>query len=153
MGMKRPTYETDSDITREKRVADTFATFSGLSLCKLPKFYPMDFAGVAPDKKIKLWAEVKTRTYSKESLDRMGGYMFALKRAMEYERLVEFTGIPFFLVLGLPDGVFYKKMFHEAHRRPLDIKFGGRTDRGDSDDMEPMLLFPLSDFSKIEQEI
>ena len=151
--MKRPTYETDTDITRERRVANVFATFAGVQIFKLPKFYPMDFAGEAPNKKIKLWAEIKTRTYTSESLDRMGGYMFSLKRYMEYERLASFSGIPAFIVLGLPDGVFYKRLFVMEDMRPLDVKFGGRTDRSDPDDIEPCVFFKMSDFSKIEQEI
>lgn len=150
--MKRPTYETDSDISREKGVADIFAELAGVIIIKLPKFYPMDFAGEAPNKKIKLWAEIKTRTYTSESLDRMGGYMFSLKRYMEYERLTYFTGIPAFIVLGLPDGVFYRRLFVMEHMRPLDVKFGGRTDRGDSDDIEPCIFFPMREFSKIQQE-
>jgi hypothetical protein len=150
--MKRPTYETEGDISRERGVAKTFADFAGVEIVKLPKFYPLDFAGVAKGNKVVMWIEIKTRTYTKDALDRMGGYMFSMKRAMEYERLYGFSGIPFFLVLGLPDGVFYQKMFHWPHTRPLNVKLGGRQDRSDPDDTEPCIFFPMSDFSKIEKE-
>jgi len=149
--MTRPVYETEDDKLNEMAIGALFGAYSCLVINKLPRFFPLDFAGINKDNQIKMWVEIKARIYSSKQIDSMGGYMISLAKIMKAERVSSFTGCPFFLVVGLSDGVFYKKMDQTPQNSfmPSSMKLGGRRDRNDPEDTEPCLFYDINQFKII----
>lgn len=106
---------------------------------KLPKAYRVDFA-LTVAQTIKAWAEIKCR-------GRMYDEMFlSLGKLLEGQRLAEQTGHPFLLVYAFGGRVFWADVSTSKPR----ITIGGRTDRQDWQDVEPMALFKLSEFRSLD---
>lgn len=116
----------------------------GCKARKLPIRYALDY-GLFQDKLIG-FAEVKCRTVGFEAIHRMGGYMLSLGKWMSARTLYEMTGAPFFLAVSTPDGTFAAR-FDEFP--VFTVSLGGRTDRRDWQDMEPVVMIPVWHF-KIE---
>jgi hypothetical protein len=140
----RPTYETAADRQNEKRVAQkAAATWGECWAVKLPKQYRADFAFVDSKEAVLAWCEVKCRT---NPHDRYPTYMLSLAKWMEAERMAESSGLPFYLLVEFTDGVYYLRV---KKIDGLTVKMGGRTDRGDAQDVEPTIHIPIKHFKPL----
>jgi hypothetical protein len=81
--------------------------------------------------------EIKCITYSMAQIKSFGGYKLSLDKWLTACKLHEVTGIPCHLIVWATDGLFYCDM--DNTQRP-DIVVFGRTDRNDSQDVEPSVL-------------
>jgi hypothetical protein len=75
-----------------------------------------------------------------------GGYFISLNKFMSAKSLVEFTSLPFFLILDLPDGIWFRRFVEFDN---LKFVVNGRKDRDDWQDVEPMVLLETNLFKKI----
>lgn len=128
-------YETVDDLNREKDVADLMALSWNCTAHKLPIHYEVDFALTRCDN-IKAWAEVKCRS---RTYDVMYVSLHKWKAGKELSRV---TGLPFLLVYGVNGKVYWTK----ADELQPTFCMGGRADRNDWQDREPMAAFALSSF-------
>ena len=82
--------------------------------------------------------EIKTRTKKYETW-----YVSLNKvmKGMEFRR----AGVRPFFAVSWPDGIFQIELINP----PKDIRLGGRKDRGDWQDMEPVAHFPVADFRRV----
>ncbi len=104
----------------------------GLTLAKLPVAYEVDFA-VARGERVVGVAEVKVRGRYYATL------MVSLHKAQALRRFAA-DGLRAWLVLCVPGGVYVRRLTPDER---LDIRMGGRTDRGDWQDVEPVAHFPM----------
>jgi hypothetical protein len=134
--MARKQYETEADRKKERVIASIMEKYWKCEAFKMPYFYKIDFCFMR-DKKIVAIAELKN--VSKTST-KYKTYMISVNKMMEGKHLAEFMGVPFFLIVSWLDGIGYvdvSKIVGEWFEK------GGRADRVDDEDLEPVMLFPI----------
>ena len=141
--MARPMYETTLDIGREASVAEVLASAWSCAIHKLPRLYACDFAAMR-NKVVSAWLEIKVRNASYPT------YLISLHKWIKGIELSEATGKPFLLVVSWPVNGERVVMFHPVTREPIRVVLGGRKDRNDPDDIEPMVEIPVSRFRRVQ---
>lgn len=136
----RPLYETTESLSEERLVAERIGEAWSCNPVKLARAYQLDFA-LCRDDAVQAWAEVKVRT------KRYPTYMLSLHKWLAAVELHERTGLPALLVVQWPDLLAYCAL--SGLRRPLSVTMGGRRDRGDWQDMEPVVHIPLEFFNRV----
>ena len=143
--MIRKLYETSGDIENETRVINSLRqAWHPVSINTLPKKYVLD-AFAEFDGGGHAWLEVKCRTVASTTFET---YMISYRKIVEGINYADAKGGSFLLVVEWTDGIFACNV-HDAmpHTR---MGFGGRKDRDDREDSEPMLLIPVRLFVKID---
>lgn len=135
----RPTYECDGDRRSEERVIKHVAERRGLSYKKLPPKYAVDFA-LLKDAEVKSWAEIKCRTVTREKYPT---YMLSLDKYMSMLRLARVTGLLTELMVLWTDSLGILDITVAT----TTVSIGGRTDRNDAQDTEPVALIPIEQFA------
>ena len=146
----RPIYETQADLVRERDVVAAFAAHFKLRTIKLPSRYPLDFAVVRRSEdnvdSITAFGEVKVRTHS------YGDYptaIIAVGKWVECMALCERTNTRLLLLVGWDSGKDVRWVDLRALTGPPAIAPGGRRDRSDVDDEEPVVHIPIHVFRQI----
>ena len=148
--MNRPIYETSADLEREAEVAAKCEAAWGGKMIKLPKKYHLDYAFTRSDKTAG-FCEMKTSKYPYENMDKNGGYCLGLHKWMSAKHTHEATGLPFVLIVKLPDGLYYAQ-FGTGHNPfvPDDMVISGRIDRNDEQDIEPCVMIRAKRFKQLK---
>jgi hypothetical protein len=133
----RPRYERPADLTVERKVAAQLER-KGIKLHKLPVSYRLDFA-MFKNGKLKGWAEIKAR---RNNHDRYPTLLISLGKVMAARQLADVSGTRSILLVQYLDGLYWCD-FASA----FEIRMGGRYDRGDADDVEPVAHFPMEAFT------
>lgn len=136
-------YESKADITNEGRVASQVGLATKAVMKKNPKAYPIDWCAYKGGK-IAGWVEIKCR---KNPKDQYPTLMLSYNKLVSGKRYAEVSGAPFLLVIEWTDGVYFWKCPDDV--TGYSVTNGGRTDRGDSQDLEPVVLIPTSEFKKL----
>lgn len=140
--MARPQYESQADVSREASVAEILASSWKCGISKLPRLYSCDYAAMRSGE-ISAWVEIKCRNASYPT------YIISLHKWMKGIELSEATGLPFLLVVSWPVNGKREVMFLNVKRGPVKVIIGGRKDRNDAADQEPMVEVPLSEFRRV----
>ena len=133
----RTQYETAQDLTRERQTIDEACRKWKCQPRKIPKRYRLDFA-LLRGGSIMAYAEVKCRKNPSHQYDT---YMIAadkLANAIFWQS----AGIQCLLVVKWTDRTGWVNL---ADCDP-QYGFGGRADRGDEDDQEPVAYIPITKF-------
>jgi hypothetical protein len=140
---RRPRYETQADIQRERLFANLIGDAWKCHLRNTPRGSIIDAIGYRGERVVGYF-ELKCRFFM------WGSYRDIILAAPKWRGLVQIaeqTDLPAIFALWLPDCAVYLKwcswMQPGTGRR-------GRTDRGDIADMEQCVLLPLPWFSQIE---
>jgi hypothetical protein len=137
----RPLYENDASRTAEQRIAQIVSDKWKCSLIKLPRSYVLDYVAER-NGKLTCWVEIKQRNFKfGEYVD----YTISLHKYMDMLTYVEKTGLPALLVVEFSDGLIY---WHLA-TRPCVVGIGGRTDRNDPQDVEPVARIAWAEFKEL----
>lgn len=144
--MKRPIYELQVDLTHENKMKTFLEAKWNCTLHKVPLKYQVDWLAMR-GKDPMAFVEFKHR--EKLSIDAYPRYMISLDKWMKAKQLCKEVEIPFIMVITFTEGTYYGVF---AHNGLYDVTygFGGRYDRGDAQDVEPMIYLPLKKFMKIE---
>lgn len=134
----RPLYETQQDINNETSVAQILESAWNVSLVKLPIAYKVDY-GVMSKGKFAGWVEIKCRNVVRVLYPDI---ILSVNKWLDGKRLANDTDTKFLLVVKFQDCICYSDETNKAR----EVGFGGRTDRGDSQDMEPVIRIPITDF-------
>lgn len=136
----RPTYETPEDQSHERQVVDLLCAKWGCTAAKTPRFYGVDWS-LQKGNEVKAMAEVKFRKASYPT------YILSLHKFVEMCQSAAVSGLPYFLVVSWPEEsqrvVRYVSVTPEIKQRVIH---GGRKDRGDAQDVEPVVEIPMSKF-------
>ncbi|MFN7323059.1 MAG: hypothetical protein ACK5SP_02180 [bacterium] len=143
----RPRYETKDDLDREQHVAAILEQEWRCRLEKLPIRYHLDYV-ITQDGKAVAFCEIKTRRYSMEQIDKMGGYLMSIGKWTSAMALSDSSGLPFILTAVTTCGVWYA-VFRSGEFDADDVLVRGRTDRNDWQDVEPCVLLYSSRFTRI----
>lgn len=146
--MSRILYEKPENLEKERAVALFLEDKWKCEAVKMPIKYGLDFT-FRRNKTLIGFGEIKCLNYNLIDFDRMsGGYFISLGKFMSAKSLVEFTKLPFFLILNTLDGVYYRKF---TNFDGLNFTVNGRKDRNDWQDVEPMVLLETCLFTKIAE--
>lgn len=141
----RPLYETDADLQRESSVVEKLEKLWRCQMAKLPIRYHLDYVAKRGDKAV-AFCEVKTRNYTMDRIDQLGGYLMSIGKWSSAECLHRASGLPFLLVVQASDGLYYSSF---TEFKPDDVLVRGRTDRNDWQDIEPCVVLNTQRFTKI----
>lgn len=132
--MARPMYECSEDWKKERAAISVLEEHFKAIGSKLPISYGVDYALVGKGDRILAFFEVKSRCNHSDRYESL--FISALKRMKALE-LSAATGRPCYILAGYTDGI-YLINFDE---KPFKTTLAGRTDRGDSADMEPCVHY------------
>ena len=130
-------YETAENLSAEEAVLIKLKKKWRCEGYKLPLAYQVDYVLVTD--RIKAFVEIKCRG---QKYDEM---YLSLHKWMKGKELSLITGVPFILVYAFQDEVWWKPVQHDL---PV-FTVGGRTDRKDWQDIEPMAVFKLKEFKRL----
>lgn len=105
---------------------------------KLPLTYRLDYALTSSSDELRAWLEIKCRS-RKEDIK------LSLHKVMAGLELNRVTGLPFLLVVAFGSEIYWRPITQEK----MDVVMWGRVDRGDWQDTEPMVVFPLGTFKRL----
>ena len=143
----RPVYETKNDLKNEKGIAKLVSDELDCTLVKLPRYYQLDFVivtiGEGGKKFITGMVEIKCRSIPKDKYDT---YMISADKFMVGLQYMQQFNLTIKLVVSWVDcvGVYDFKEDTSYH-----IGFNGRYDRGDSEDVEPVVYIPIKAFKTL----
>jgi hypothetical protein len=144
----RPIYETSADRKREAVVAETLAVAWDCEMVKLPRQYPVDYMAIREGKP-SAFVEIKCKTYSKDVIDRNGGFLMSLAKWANACALCEESGLQFCIAVQYPEALWYCPVRKGIKAHHDGIRFFGRTDRNDPQDMEPCILLKPDRWTEI----
>ena len=145
----RPIYENDNDLRSEKNLISYVSDCWNVASYKLPMSYKIDYAmyridtgtSASASESLVGFAEVKVRTHT---FGTFPTYIISLGKVMEARRLARETNTKSILIVSWTDRTGYLDFF--SHNQ---IRHGGRSDRNDWQDQEPMCHFDLKHFKGI----
>ena len=138
----RRSYETQIDLDNEKSICKRIEAACGMHLRKMSIKYSLDFIGFRNGKAVAV-IEVKKRhnSYSR--------YPTLILSLAKYNRGVEFyrvNDLKFIFCVQFEDGYFFYEYQNEDK---FDVQIGGRTDRNDAEDIEPVVHIPIVRMKKL----
>ena len=138
-----PFFETSQNRRDEQEIASTLEKAWHVRLAKLPdRYYQIDRAALWKDR-ILAWVEIKCRSVKRKTYPT---YMIDYKKWVAGVNLHDETGLPFLLAIRFTDGIWVYSYDPKTHAK---LRWGGRTDRGVSYDVKPMIHLPLWEFKKL----
>lgn len=138
----RPMYENSDTLTAERNVVLTLCDKWNSEAVKLPIAYNVDY-GLFRDETLRCWLEVKCRNCT---IGQYETYFISYKKIVNGLRLADDSGKPFILAVQWSDALGWIKI----ERSRFEVKIGGRRDRNDWQDVEPMAHFKTQDFQLIK---
>lgn len=141
----RPSYETKNDRDHEEEVIGKLMTAWGCGASRAPRKYAVDWA-LERGGQVYAMAEVKYRSKSYPT------YIMSLSKFVTMCIHSTTSGLPYLLIVSWPEGgkrvIRYTRIDRKAH---TGVILGGRKDRGDPDDIEPMVEIPIEKFSLLRE--
>ena len=137
----RPRYETKDDRHNESVIAGKIQSGWNCTLHKTPYKCPYDFVSEVGGKLTSL-IEIKQRSNDFLKYDT---YMISADKIIQCTNASDVLGVPFYLVVQFTDSL----MWWEHKKQKLDVRLGGRKDRGDSQDVEPVIHIDTWDFYEV----
>lgn len=137
--MNRPAYETEQD--RQAEYALLRRLFGDRVCHKLPIRYHLDYMVEQPGKPA--WVECKQRRVPWGTYP---SYLLSLEKYLSGVKLARASGGSFILLTGWSDGKVMYANLNCGLPCVYKLSMGGRTDRGDAQDREPVILIPNNHF-------
>ena len=138
--MTRVKYETQDNLERENNVLRHMSVKWDVSYSKLPISYKLDYA-MYRDENLLGFAEVKCR---QNSINDFSTYIISLSKVIKARRLASVTGTKSVLIVSWSDATGWINFFSD-----FEVKQGGRSDRDDWQDQEPVCHFDIKEFKII----
>lgn len=138
----RPVYETEAHLQGEQGVAKKLEAWINNPLAtvvKTPPLAPYDYCIV---KKGLISGVVEIKVRSNPS-DKYPTYMISLEKVSQCTSHANIIGCPFYVVVQWTDKLGRWKFDRDQYTTGI----GGRTDRNDSMDEEPVIYIPIENFS------
>jgi hypothetical protein len=137
----RPVYENTATLAAESEFAAKIEKVFGCTLKKLPMRYSVDFMCVCGINLLS-WSELKNRNIRS---DQYPNYFLSLQKWISGNQLSCETGAQFRLFVRFTDCDMWLNCSQHSFSF---ITYGGRVDRDDWQDMEPMVVLPLTNFQR-----
>lgn len=137
----RPIYESEGDRKMQKKIIDIFRKEYGAEVTEMPPLHPYDYQLTSHDVMVGL-AEVKRRMVDSNKYEHI---WLSKQKVDEVMREASVLQVPFFFVVEFDDGVWWVEM-----KPPYPVQKGGRTDRGDEQDIEDVYCIPSKSFRSVK---
>lgn len=137
----RPLYETAGHLAKESATKALLEKKFNCTLSKIPMKMGLDFAALR-NGEVVAFLELKCRNATAEQYPT---YMLSLHKLMAAKNLTSATNLPCFLAVQWTDNIGFVAL----PPPDMKIRLGGRADRNDPDDIEPVVHFPISRFKMI----
>lgn len=141
----RPLYESEQNRLDEREAARKIALRKGWQIQKLPMQYRLDYALVDHAKTVKAFLEVKRRHNLRAKYDT---FMISLSKYTAALHLTHDTGVPCWFAVQWDDSL---ELWRVREEMAVQFSVGGRVDRNDSEDIEPVVLIPVSYFKQLKE--
>lgn len=138
----RPLYESADDRAREAEIATKIERLLSRKLIKLPMQYRLDYM-VMDDERLTAWVEIKRRFHT---FDNYPNVFLSLAKVMAARELNAATGLPCRFFVQFNDCLAHADMCKPGRA----LRFSGRFDREDWQDIEPLVLIPMDQWKIIE---
>tara|TARA_R110002020_G_scaffold363831_1_gene576134 strand:- start:250 stop:666 length:417 start_codon:yes stop_codon:yes gene_type:complete len=136
----RPTYETSEDLLNERGVIESFCNRFGFGFEKMPKQYHLDYC-VLKNNKVVGFCEVKVRTNNHNQYNTL---LLSLSKVSAANGLKQASNINSILLVKWKDRSGYTYF-----KNNWPVMVGGRKDRNDWQDIEPVVHIPIPEFKFI----
>jgi|TARA_R110002020_G_scaffold38621_3_gene115864 hypothetical protein len=144
--MPRKTYENKKTLASESGFGKDLERYFKVVLRKLPIQYGIDCIALDPrNLKPKFFTELKNRYCSKDTYPT---YIISLSKFLKAKELYRSLHLETFLCVKWKDASGYVSL-SELPDEEVDISFGGRYDRNDWQDVEPLLNIHIGKFTII----
>ncbi len=140
--MMRPRYETEGDRIAEAEVAGQLHKHWDCTLHKTPPKYPYDFVAERGGK-LRGLIEIKRRSTAATLYPT---YMISADKIIKCGNASEVLGVSFYLVVQFSDLL----LWWEYNRGDFDLALGGRRDRNDAQDIEPVVHIDIHKFNEVD---
>ena len=141
--MTRPTYETERDRAAEAAVAALCEHTWPVAAARCPRRYPCDYVLYSRRTgRARALLEIKRRKHALSDYDDL---ILSASKVVELCTFAEFFNVSAVLVVDFDGAV----AFTILRRGRYALRQGGRTDRGDEQDVEPVCAIPTADFSPL----
>ena len=144
--MSRPLYETEQDRENERRLAEMIGAKYNYKFVKMPIKLSLDYM-LTQDGTAKAFMEMRQR---RTPMHKYSTYMISLYKVMMASQLTQTTGLPCYLAVQWSDKAGICKL--PPHIAPLSVAQGGSMQRGDPQDIEPVVYFDMSFFMELANE-
>lgn len=140
--MRRPFYETREQREREDAVAAFVAGLRGCTQAPFPPGSGIDRVLISSDGSVRALLEIKTRNTPSSAFET---YCCSLERVTFLWNVSERLRVPVVLAIDWTDALG----LIDPAKAPVErVEEGGRTDRGDPRDIEPMVHWRISDIPR-----
>lgn len=136
--MKRPIYEDEASLKSERETALAIEKAWKCNLTKLPMKSKIDFLMKNKKGEPRAFVEVKNRACKRHKYPT---YMISLDKWVSGLSMSRFTEVPLVLVVSWDDEIGYVTC--GAVIKETTVNMGGREDRGDAQDIEPVVHIPI----------
>jgi|TARA_R100000455_G_C6271397_1_gene127598 hypothetical protein len=142
----RPKYETSEDLNNEGSIINHVSKIWNVNFSKLPLSYKLDYA-MYRENSLMGFCEIKRRKYRREDFET---YIISLDKVIKANQLSDITNTKSILLVSWLDGMGWINLNED-----FLCKRGGRNDRNDWQDVEPVCHFRISKFKdvKMKEEI
>jgi hypothetical protein len=137
----RPLYESSFDLKNENDVSEQLSDLWDCTFHKLPISYHIDWMLMKNNKSV-AFAELKTRKNSSKQYPTL---LLSLAKWIYGNHLSKATSLPFLIIAKWTDGIFYVN----SNNAKVTFGIGGRTDRNDNQDIEPVVYIDINSFKKV----
>lgn len=141
--MARPLYEKPSDLANELTVINSVSAMAGMEFIKMPIRYSVDYA-LIKHSRVQAWIEIKCRKNIQSAYPTL---IISAAKLMEGATLSHYSGKPFYLVVQWADKTGRIKV---SDLKQFRLSVGGRKDRSDLQDIEPVYEIPVDHFEIIK---
>ena len=145
----RPIYESDEDLSEEKKIVTDVCTAWGCEAHKLPISYHLDFLLQTEKGTPLIFLEIKRRNFF---WNQYPDVIISLSKLITATNVKASTGLLTNFVVKSDDALMWFRL-NEAQGRDDWIRVGGRTlNTRDSADIEPVVHIPVSQFKQVKWE-
>lgn len=153
----RPMYETELDREHEQEIVEHVCKCFDVIAKKMPIRYEFDYA-LMKKPGMDTWDDFGAKP-------RMVGILEIKRRLHKYKTLIlsqqkvatmqTYSGqfeMPAILVVAWPDEEPHYTILHQKRTATYRIEWGGRIDRGDDQDEEPVIHIPVEHFQPVSSQ-
>ena len=142
--MARPLYENQATLEKERTLAKQLVDSWACELGKLPIRYGIDYAFLRNGEVVG-FAELKCRAGKMHAYP---SYMISLGKIMSARMLHRVTNVPIVLAVEWQDRTGWVTLAGKGAPE-YRVSMGGRRDRNDAQDIEPVALIPIDKFRRL----
>jgi hypothetical protein len=137
----RPKYETPEHRDKEQIFISRLTDKWNVNPLKLPLHYSLDYLLLQKTSNAaKAWVELKIRT---NKMDVYPAYMISFYKILSAKQLSEASVLPAFLAVQWKDKAAALRIDKLEN---FSLTKGGRRDRNDTSDLEPVAMIPIINF-------